>query len=307
MNISVIFPTYQRVNDLRVALDSLLEQTLLPYEVIVVDQSDDDETKKLCFETKYKELNINYIYSDCKSPPKAKQIWMENISNDSEIMIFFDDDVKLDSRYLEEVSSFMSDNTTALWGWWLILNLPHKKSFIEDLWYKLFRTPKISHEFCTTDAQYKDSEKTQNVLSIIWCNMFFRSNLSKKYSFVDWMRRYWHADDTFFTYQISKDNPNSLYYIPSAKLYHFESPAWRILKTQKFNQVLYHRYIFWKKYSFSMLTYYWWSFGFLIWTLLKSDNKFQVIKEYFKTLRIIWKYWKEFQANPIKVNDFIYN
>ncbi len=53
--------------------------------------------------------------------------------------------------------------------------------------------------------------------------MFYRSSLSKRYSFVNRMKRYGHADDTFFSYQISNNHPNSLFYLPDAKLYHYES------------------------------------------------------------------------------------
>lgn len=306
MNISIIFPTYQRANDLKIALDSLLEQTLFPIEVIVVDQSEDEETNKLCKDWKYEKLNIRYIFIKIKSSTIARQVWMESLSKESEIMIFFDDDVKLDMKYLEEVSNFIQNNQKALWWWGQILNLPIKKNLTNDIWNLIFRNEKISHEFCTTNAQYKDSNNIQNVSSIIWCNMFFRSSLSKEFSFESWMKKCWDADDTFFSYSIQNKYPNSLFYIPTARLYHFESPAWRMIKLEKFNQILYHRFIFWKKYNFSMITYYWWTLWFLIWTLLQSDNKMKVINEYFKTHFNIFKYSKEIQRNPEKVNDFIY-
>lgn len=114
MKISIIFPTYQRSKDLEIALDSLLIQTVLPQETIVVDQSDDKLTKELCDQDKYKKIGIKYIYSDCKSPPKAKQIGMDAMSQTSDLFVFFDDDVKLMPTYLEEVQKFMKANPEAL-------------------------------------------------------------------------------------------------------------------------------------------------------------------------------------------------
>lgn len=306
MNISVIFPTYQRSNDLKVALDSLLDQTLLPYETIIVDQSDDDKTKLLCNNGEYARLKIKYIRSDCKSPPKAKQIGMEHISQESNIMIFFDDDIQLKSDYLEVVSNFMKQHSQALWWWGKILNLPHKKSFLEDLWYLLFRNIYISHEFCTPDAQYKNPDTIQNVLSIIGCNMFYRSSLSKEYAFVDRMKRYGHADDTFFSYQVSKDHPNSLFYVPTAKLYHFESPAGRIAKTEKFRQILLHRIVFWFQYKFSLITYLWRSMWFFIWFAIKFNNRSQLFREYITTLYWWIKHKKQLKEDPWFVNNWIY-
>lgn len=308
MKISVIFPTYQRSKDLKVALDSLLEQKLLPFETIVVDQSDDDLTKNLCSEKKYEKIWIKYIYSDCKSPPKAKQIWMDAMSDKVDTFIFFDDDVKVMPNYLSEVEKFLEDNPDALWWGWKILNFPNKKNIIQDLWYFFFRRISISHEFSTIDAQYKNQNCVQNVTSMIWCNMFYRRKVKDLwYKFVDWMKRYWHCDDTFFAYQIYNDYPSSLFYIPWPEVYHYESPAWRILKIQWFKQVLYHRYIFWKTYKFSMWQYYWWCFWFLGIQCMKSDNKCNIIKTYFKTMKIIRKKWKTFVKNPNAVNEFIYN
>lgn len=306
MKISVIFPTYQRSQDLNIALDSLLEQTLRTYETIIVDQSDDDKTKILCDSEKYVDLHIKYIRSDCKSPPKAKQIGMENVSQGSDIMIFFDDDVKLMPDYLEEVAKFMYANPKALGGWWKILNLPHKKSFLEDVWYILFRNIYVSHEFCTPDAQYKSPHIIQNVLSIIGCNMFYRSYLRECYSFVDWMKRYGHADDTFFSYQISYDHPYSLFYLPSAHIYHYESSAGRIAKIEKFRQILLHRLIFRFQYKFSLLSYLWWSLWFFIWFAMKFNNRLQLAREYIKTLFWWIRYSKELKKDPWFANSWIY-
>ena len=116
MKISVIFPTYKRPKDLEIALDSLLIQTLLPFETIVVDQSDDNLTKELCHKEIYKRIGMRYIYSDCKSPPKAKQMGMDAMSDQSDLFAFFDDDVKLMPKYLEEVSKFMKKHPEALGG-----------------------------------------------------------------------------------------------------------------------------------------------------------------------------------------------
>ncbi|MCK4808655.1 MAG: glycosyltransferase, partial [Candidatus Aenigmarchaeota archaeon] len=45
--VSVIISTYNRQEDLRKTLDSLSSQTVLPYELIIVDESTDGSIKKL--------------------------------------------------------------------------------------------------------------------------------------------------------------------------------------------------------------------------------------------------------------------
>lgn len=307
MKISIIFPTYQRYEDLEIALDSLLTQTLLPFETIVVDQSDDTLTKELCHKEIYTRIGMRYIYSDCKSPPKAKQIWMDIMSNQTDLFVFFDDDVKLLPTYLEEVAKFMEKNPKALWGGGKILNFPHQRTIIEKIGYFLFRTPCISNEFWAIDAQYKHPDQIQNIMSMIGCNMFYSKNVKDMwYRFVDRMKRYGHADDTFFAYPIYLDHPESLFYLPSAKIYHYESKSWRILKKQWFNQVIYHRYLFRKTYHFAMRKFYRRNIWFLAIQLMKNKNKRELIKNFFKSHYTIIKYGKKILKDPNLVNTFIY-
>ena len=60
-DVSVIIPTYNRADDLRETLDSFKEIIPKIGEVIVVDQSTEDKTKKLV--QNLKNAKIRYIYS----------------------------------------------------------------------------------------------------------------------------------------------------------------------------------------------------------------------------------------------------
>lgn len=306
MKLSVIFPTFQRTEALKIALDSLLQQKLLPFETIVVDDSEDDETKKLCSIQKYKKIWIKYIFSWYRSIPKARQIWMDNVSDEVWWIVFFDDDVKVMPNYLFEVSKFLKQNPKALWWWWKILNFPLRKSLFQDIWYFLFRNKFISSQFTTIDAQYKDSDKIQNVTDMIWCNMFFRKNvIDLWYKFVDWIKRSGYLEETFFAYQIYIDYPDSLFYIPTAEIYHYEAPSWRILKLQWFEWVLYHRYIFTKMFNIKIWKYCWRCLWFLVLQIIKSSNKKELLLDFFKTIKKIKKNKKLIISTPSIVNEFM--
>lgn len=120
------------------------------------------------------------------------------------------------------------------------------------------------------------------------------------------MKRYGHADDSFFAYPIYRDYPKSLFYLPSAEIYHYESKSGRILKKQRFNQVIYHRYIFWKTYHFAMRKFYRRNIGFLGIQIIKNHNKRELIKNFVQSHYTILKYGKKIQKNPEIISDFIY-
>lgn len=47
MQVSIVIPTYNRVKDLNETLDSIIIQTTLPKEILIVDDSDNDEIVRL--------------------------------------------------------------------------------------------------------------------------------------------------------------------------------------------------------------------------------------------------------------------
>jgi glycosyltransferase involved in cell wall biosynthesis len=105
--ISIVVPTLNRCESLRKLLLSILRQTSLPEEVIVVDDSDDDETLKLVRENSdfFSNKGILLMYSrgnrDDRSISAARNIGATKSTG--EIVLFLDDDVVLDSKYIEEV------------------------------------------------------------------------------------------------------------------------------------------------------------------------------------------------------------
>ena len=63
MKISVVIPTYNREEHLNNCLESLLLQKKKPFEILIVDNSDDQYVKKIInnFENKFKEQDIHIL------------------------------------------------------------------------------------------------------------------------------------------------------------------------------------------------------------------------------------------------------
>jgi GT2 family glycosyltransferase len=100
--ISVIIPTYNRMERLRKTLEAFGEQTLSKkdFEVIVVDDGGSDGTKDFMEKfQKSTELNLKYLYLDHQGPGRARNFGIEEAS--FPIVLFCGDDTYPDKNLLE--------------------------------------------------------------------------------------------------------------------------------------------------------------------------------------------------------------
>lgn len=106
---SVIVATKNRPADLGRLFDTLRQQTSMPDELIIVDQSEDAKTSELvaCFTQKYSsglKLKVVYVHRlDCVGAGPARNIGIECASG--MVLVFLDDDVLLDATFIEELKN----------------------------------------------------------------------------------------------------------------------------------------------------------------------------------------------------------
>ncbi|MFA5007865.1 MAG: glycosyltransferase family A protein [Candidatus Omnitrophota bacterium] len=123
---SVIIPTYNRAKFLKIALDSIIAQTLNDYEVIIVDDGSTDETKTM-LETMRKassalNKNTRYFYHENKGPAAARNYAFKQAKG--EFICFLDSDDRFREDKLEITQQY-------------IKNYPQYKIFhTEEIWYR---------------------------------------------------------------------------------------------------------------------------------------------------------------------------
>ena len=89
MKISVVIPTFNRINLVARAIDSVLKQSLNPYEIIVVDDGSDDGTSEM-IQNKYKSIKLIQQQNDGVSAARNKGIehakgdWIGLLDSDDE-------------------------------------------------------------------------------------------------------------------------------------------------------------------------------------------------------------------------------
>ncbi|WP_416444056.1 glycosyltransferase family 2 protein [Leeuwenhoekiella sp. A16] len=103
MKLSLIICTYQRPEALRKLLDSVVLQTAIPDEIIIVDGSRDDLTGKMIEEVAIDNLNYFRVSEKDRGLTKQRNFGIEKTDFDTEIIAFLDDDVILKPDYFKQL------------------------------------------------------------------------------------------------------------------------------------------------------------------------------------------------------------
>ena len=120
MFFSVIIPTYNRKHFLKIALESILQQTYKEFEVIVVDDGSTDGTEDLV--KSYKDKRIRYFYQKNKGPSSARNLGIREAHG--EFICFLDSDDRFRHQKLELTKEYIEKYPTC------------KIFHTEELWYR---------------------------------------------------------------------------------------------------------------------------------------------------------------------------
>jgi GT2 family glycosyltransferase len=144
MNFSVVIPTFNREKELVECINSVLNQTRLPSEIIIVDDGDLKLSLIEEFKEKILSKGINFLYykkdhtKERRGLSESKNIGLDLAKN--EIVFFLDDDLELRENFFEEIIKIWEeykndDKLIGVGGW--IENL-RKKNFLERIYDKIF-------------------------------------------------------------------------------------------------------------------------------------------------------------------------
>ena len=103
INISVIICTYNRSNSLADTLCCLAKQSynIQSWELIVVDNNSDDNTKEIVGQYSRKLPNLTYKFESQQGLSYARNLGINSAHGD--IIVFTDDDVLPDDDWLEKI------------------------------------------------------------------------------------------------------------------------------------------------------------------------------------------------------------
>jgi GT2 family glycosyltransferase len=274
MQVSIIIPTYNRVNDLEETLDSIIIQTTLPKEIIIVDDSDNDEIETLVEHRKNEfrggEIFLKYIRNEKeKSLTIARNIGIEKSIGD--VILFLDDDVVLDKNYISEILRIYKDYPNALGVQGYITYIVTSK-FLNIINKILFRgyfekaKCRILPSGYSTYPYLLDKVVTCQWLS--GANHSYRRELLQRFRYDGNLKRYSYVEDADLSYRVYKKYLNSLYITPYARLIHKASEEGKLPnKTAIQMKQIYTLYFFYKHIDQSIMNkmiVIWSRIGYLI-------------------------------------------
>ena len=143
MEIYVVIPAHNEEAFIGDTLQSLVEQTLLPKKIVVVNDASTDGTQKIIqqFSEKYPFIESVFFASEESHAPGSKVInafykGFENLDDDFDIICKFDADLIFPKNYLEKIAAQFQNNpsfgmvggfcTIEKNGHWIIENLTNQ-------------------------------------------------------------------------------------------------------------------------------------------------------------------------------------
>ena len=135
MRFSIVIPTKNRPEELKKIFASIMIQTKLPDQIVIIDQSSRDKIIKneLKAVLKNKKIELNYLCNNKIKGLVEAKFYSLNFCK-YEIISFFDDDIVLKPDYIEKVDFAFEKYPKIIGANGLILNIP-KKILYKDFFF----------------------------------------------------------------------------------------------------------------------------------------------------------------------------
>jgi len=290
MNVSVIIPTYNRAKDLAELLDSLLEQTTKPFEVIIIDDNTPNNTiKVVCHEYKprFESVGSKLVY--VRNPRERSLTISRNVGvkiAKEDVIMFFDDDMILYPNYIEKILEAFEKypNALGVQGWFQPRKVSHYRFFerLEKIFSYFFYLGHPAKNRCSLFPPSYPIILTKIINCDSLCGgcMAFKREVFNEFKFDERLKKIAYMEDDLFSYSIFKKYPKGLFITPYAKCIHKRSATGRTEdKELERLEFQYRKYVSVKLLGLKgALIHYWQSIGITIMRLALKLMK-RVVKK----------------------------
>jgi len=280
LDYSVVIPTYNRPNELKILLESILKQDVFPKEIIIVDDGDLDSIFIDKFEKIFNnKVKIIYYKKNHRKEPRgagiSRNIGM-NIAKE-DIVFIFDDDLILEEKFFIYIMEIWKKNKSdKLLGVGGVTTNNRKKYIFEKFYNKIFfLSSRYSWDitkvgFQVWDESIREKEKGYYVAGGICA---YNKRITKYLSFRALSLGQTYGEDIDFCLRAKK---KGLHFIvePKAKVIHNhskssrEKPFLSSFKASQNRKVIFKNEV--EKTMENYLCFYWACFGWSLRQLLSG-------------------------------------
>ena len=223
MTFSFVIPTKNRPIELAIVFDAILAQSRLPEQVIIIDQSSQDNVIKeqLAPQAKKENIRLDYIHDESiNGLVQAKATSIQY--NQCDYISFFDDDIVHEPNYLAAIEESIIAHPEMIGLNGVILNAP-KEGLLKRLIFRF-----------THFGLYKDNRQSvirslkegtiqpQSVDTLSGGLSTWKKEVFDNVTF-DTKNKFHAYEDKEFSIRIERAFPKQMFIVPQAKLYHYHA------------------------------------------------------------------------------------
>ena len=289
-SISVLLPTKNRPYDLVNALNSILMQTRLPAELVIVDQSVDESSVRAVqnIMSQFNSVKLTYIH-DAKilGLVDAKRVAVNNASGD--LICFLEDDIVLETDYILQIElGFIKQST--MMGCSGVITNPPKENFLYRFLFNIFHRGIFNDNRMKVRSVYHGYDH-----NLIESNMLsggvsaWRREVFDNVKF-DVANGFHMFEDIDFSTRVAQHYGKRLFINPNARLAHYCSPINRDVLDIRQRRKVTECFTYYKKrkdWPSAAISFYWLLLGMLLESMFQSFScvSFKPIQGYMLGLR----------------------
>ena len=223
MTFSVVIPTKNRPTELATVIDSLLVQSRLPDQLIIIDQSSSDKVirEKVTPLAQEKGVALDYIHDETITglvQAKAASIPY----NHCDYISFFDDDIVHEPDYLNVIEQAWVNYPNMIGVNGVILNAP-KEGFLRRLLFRFTHFGLFKDNRQQVLRKLKETTQVPQAVDALSGGLStWKKEVFEQLSF-DTKNKFHAYEDKEFSIRVNRLFPNKMFIVPQAKLYHYHA------------------------------------------------------------------------------------
>ncbi len=223
--LTAVIPTRNRPQDLGKAVASVIAQTRMPDEFIIVDQSLGEESRQLVESMMFGNSSIRLIYihdQQVTGLVDAKRVASEQATGN--IVCFLEDDVVLEAEYLEQIELGFLQHPDMMGSCGVVTNMPRQPKGYHFLFH-------LFHRGIFKDKRVGLYERFEGGGHALIPSVMLSGGLSawrrEVFSVVlfDVANGFHMLEDIDFSTRVARHYGPHLYINPNARLAHYSSPV----------------------------------------------------------------------------------